>query len=550
MTFIVVSVALFCVNTVPELAENKRWRYFFTVLEWICGVWFTLEFLLRIVFCPDKVVFAKSWSTWIDFLAITPFYLKFIDTSHVKAINALLVIRLLRLFRFFRLIYGLQVLSHTLKASSYELVLLLSMLVIPVILFSSIVFFIEDHFDHKNTKFRSIPHSFWWSLITITTVGYGDMHPVTWLGKVIGSMCAICGVLIVALPVSIIGSNFSLFYTHAQARLKLPKKKNKLFIQQRSTIYSERQLPRRRGAVRRKVSSRASDTCSFMMCADSRASSVQGYNLPNGTKRYSGVQDDSRANVSTGKVMRKKISSISIKIPALESPGEEYSNDGTEASSRRGYSSFDSMHYVTRRRSLTIPPDGIGSNTVENCVEGEGVESLGGSNNKDKRNVRFNGARSSPEIIPLLIEPSVPTVELRDIHPVTTEDSPRGKQSENMNNNQCLLSVDPDEYLGAQMPPYESDSEQNASDLNDAVNSTERCVSIKVVPRRRKDGVANWRRRPSSLESISEMSFKMNRLSNNVSDSGVEAQDENILPESEVTRPPAHFNRGRRQPVF
>ncbi|XP_028405402.1 potassium voltage-gated channel subfamily C member 1-like [Dendronephthya gigantea] len=543
--FIVVSVAMFCVNTVPEVAETKSWPYFFKALEFLCGIWFTLEFLLRIVFCPDKVAFAKSWSTWIDFLAITPFYLKLFVTSHVKAIDALLVIRLLRLFRFFRLIYGLQVLSHTLKASSYELVLLLSMLVIPVILFSSIVFFIEDHFDKKNTKFRSIPHSFWWSLITITTVGYGDMHPVTWLGKVIGSMCAICGVLIVALPVSIIGSNFSLFYTHAQARLKLPKKKKNLFIQQRSTIYSERQLPRRRGAVRRKVSSRASDTCSFMMCADSRASSVQGYNLPNGTKAHSGVHDDNRSNASTGRVMKKKISSISIKIPSLESPCEENPNDQVEPSSRRGYSSFDSMHYVTRRRSLTTPPDGVVSNT-NTAEEGESVESLACANNKDKRNVRFNGTQSSRENIPLLVEPSEPSIELRDIGPVTTEDSPLGVQSENMNNNQCLLTVEPEEYLGSPMQACESDSEQNASDLNDA----EGCVSMKRVPRRRKDGVANWRRRPSSLESISEKSIKMDRLSNNVSDSGVEALDENILPELEVTRPLVHFNRGRRQPIF
>ena len=535
---------MFCVNTIPELSENERWAYFFRMLEYICGVFFTLEFLLRIIFCPDKREFAKSWSTWIDFLAITPFYLKFVVTNHDNAINALLVIRLLRLFRFFRLIYGLQVLSHTLKASSYELALLLTMLLIPVILFSSIVFFVEDHFDHKNTKFRSIPHSFWWSLITITTVGYGDMHPVTWLGKVVGSMCAICGVLIVALPVSIIGSNFSLFYTHAQARLKLPKKKNRIFIQQTSTIYSDRQLPRRR-AVRRKASSRTSDTCSVMMCGDSRASSVQGYYLPNGTKRSSVItQDERKFRNAVRKVPKKKVSTISVKIPALESPGEEYPGEGTEVISPRGYSSFDSTHYVTRRRSLTTPPDGAKSSNNNNTDKSEGVEGLRQTDNKDKQNVKCSGAQSAPEMIPLLIQPDGMTIMLNDCNIEDNRDSLCADVLEQPSDQHCL-SVNRDDCLPVGVGT-DSDSEQNAKDTN----SPEENVSINRVPRRRKEGIVNWkRRRPSSLESIREMSNGSRQLTS-VNDSGVEVVDDNVSFEPEITLSGVHFNRGRRPPIF
>ena len=552
--FIIVSVAMFCVDTIPEVSENKRWRHFFTILENICGVWFTFEFLFRSIFCPDKRAFAQSWSTWIDFLAITPFYLKFIVTNHEKAIRALLVIRLLRLFRFFRLIYGLQVLSHTLKASSYELLLLLTMLLIPVILFSSIVFFIEDHFDRNNTKFRSIPHSFWWSLITITTVGYGDMHPVTWVGKIVGSMCAICGVLIVALPVSIIGSNFSLFYTHAQARLKLPKKKNRLFIQQTSTIYSERQMPRRR-AIRRKASSRNSDTCSFMMWGDSRASSVQGSIVPNGTKRSSVIaQDDSKLrNVSMRKAA-KKISTIAVKIPALESPGENNNNESSDTSCPRGYSSIDSTHYVTRRSPSTTLPDGVMPWPTKNNSEITVAEESG--ENVDKRNyIRSSGAQSTPEINPLLVEPDPSGVMLEDnIDHIESGDSPRTVTSVHLSDNPhhiCPHHIgEKEDYLTVQMA-IETEDEPIQSDIHDASNSTEGTVSIKRSPRRRKDGVAvNWKRRPSSLESISEMSLYDRWQSNNVSDSGVEVADENISPEPEIMIPTVHFNRGRRQPIF
>ena len=544
--FIIVSVAMFCVDTIPEVFENKKWRYFFTILENICGIWFTFEFFLRSIFCPDKRAFAQSWSTWIDFLAITPFYLKFIVTNHDKAISALLVIRLLRLFRFFRLIYGLQVLSHTLKASSYELLLLLTMLLIPVILFSSVVFFIEDHFDHNNTKFRSIPHSFWWSLITITTVGYGDMQPVTWVGKIVGSMCAICGVLIVALPVSIIGSNFSLFYTHAQARLKLPKKKNRLFIQQTSTIYSERQMPRRR-AVRRKASSRNSDTCSFMMCGDSRASSVQGSNVPNATKRSSVIaQDDSKLrNVSMRKAA-KKISTIAIKIPALESPGENNNNEGSEVSRPRGYSSFDSTHYVTRRGPSTTSPDGVKPTNNNNEI----IVAEESSENVDKRNyIRSNGAQSTPEIIPFLVEPDPPGVMLEDSDHIESRDSPRTVTSVHLTDNPHHLG-EKEDYLTVQMA-IETEDEPNESDINDTSDSIEGTASIKRPPRRRKDGVAmNWKRRPSSLESISEMSLCNRWQSNTFNDSGVEVADENISPGPEIMMPTVHFNRGRRQPIF
>ena len=532
---------MFCVNTIPELSENKKWRYFFRILEFICGIFFTLEFLLRIVFCPDKREFLKSWSTWIDFLAITPFYLKFVVTNQDKAINALLVIRLLRLFRFFRLIYGLQVLSHTLKASSYELALLLTMLLIPVILFSSIVFFVEDHFNHKNTKFRSIPHSFWWSLITITTVGYGDMHPVTWLGKVVGSMCAICGVLIVALPVSIIGSNFSLFYTHAQARLKLPKKKNRIFIQQTSTIYSDRQLPRRR-AVRRKASSKASsDTCSVMMCGDSRASSIQGYNLPNGTKRSSVIaQDERKFRAAVKKAPKKKVSSISVKIPALESPVGEYPCEGGDGTSPRGYSSFDSTHYVTRRRSLTTPPDNVKSSS-NSTDEREVVVGLRQTDNKDKQNVRGSRVQSTPEMIPLLIQPDGVTITLNKGDIGENCDSSCVDTLEQMKDEHRLSVIRGDySIVGIGV---DSDSEQN-----DAPDTIEENVSINRVPRRRKEGVVNWKRRPSSLESIREMT-NGNRQLTSVSDSGVEVVDDVSL-EPEMTVSGVPFNRGRRQPIF
>jgi len=221
---IVLSVTVYCLDTLGQLKEDKAWTNAKYAINMLCMCWFTIEFTVRILVCPDRREFAKSIGNWVDFISVIPSYLNLFPVRYTLLKN-LVIIRLLRLFRFFKLSYGLQVLLHTLKASSYELTLLLLILLIPIVIFSSLVYVIET--DSKS-KFTSIPATFWWCLITMTSVGYGDMVPETWAGKMIGSMCATCGVLIVALPISVIGSNFSLYYAHVRARLKLPSKDRKI----------------------------------------------------------------------------------------------------------------------------------------------------------------------------------------------------------------------------------------------------------------------------------------------------------------------------------
>ena len=140
-------------------------------------------------------------------------------SSHAMSLAILRVVRLVRVFRIFKLSRhskGLQILGQTIRASMRELGLLIFFLMICVVLFSSAVYFAEADLNDES-HFRSIPDAFWWAVVTMTTVGYGDMRPISAWGKLVGSMCAIAGVLTIALPVPVIVSNFNYFYHRENA---------------------------------------------------------------------------------------------------------------------------------------------------------------------------------------------------------------------------------------------------------------------------------------------------------------------------------------------
>ncbi|NXS68296.1 KCNA3 protein, partial [Pandion haliaetus] len=193
----------------------------FFVVETICICWFSLELLVRLLASPSKTAFFRNAMNLIDLIAIVPYFVALgTELARQRGIGQpamslaiLRVIRLVRVFRVFKLSRhstGLQILGQTLRASMRELGLLIFFLLIGVVLFSSAVYFAEA--EDAATSFTSIPQAFWWAVVTMTTVGYGDMAPVTVGGKLVGSLCAIAGVLTISLPVPVIVSNFSYFY--------------------------------------------------------------------------------------------------------------------------------------------------------------------------------------------------------------------------------------------------------------------------------------------------------------------------------------------------
>ncbi|KAI3384919.1 hypothetical protein SNEBB_004980 [Seison nebaliae] len=193
----------------------------FFYIETLCIIWFSLEFLVRFWASPNRLEFIKSIMNIIDLVAILPYFFalqNLLVPDHHKNNQATSLaifrcIRLIRVFRIFKLSRhskGLQIVGQTLRASLQELALLMVFLLLFVIFFSSAIYFAEV--GVPDTQFTSIPEAFWWAMITMTTVGLGDMKPVGLFGKLVGSACAITGLLMIALPVPVIVSNFNYFY--------------------------------------------------------------------------------------------------------------------------------------------------------------------------------------------------------------------------------------------------------------------------------------------------------------------------------------------------
>ncbi|XP_052021305.1 potassium voltage-gated channel subfamily C member 2 isoform X3 [Apodemus sylvaticus] len=258
--FILVSITTFCLETHEafNIVKNKTEPVIngtsavlqyeietdpaLTYVEGVCVVWFTFEFLVRIVFSPNKLEFIKNLLNIIDFVAILPFYLEVglsgLSSKAAKDVLGFLrvvrFVRILRIFKLTRHFVGLRVLGHTLRASTNEFLLLIIFLALGVLIFATMIYYAErvgaqpnDPSASEHTQFKNIPIGFWWAVVTMTTLGYGDMYPQTWSGMLVGALCALAGVLTIAMPVPVIVNNFGMYYSLAMAKQKLPRKRKK-----------------------------------------------------------------------------------------------------------------------------------------------------------------------------------------------------------------------------------------------------------------------------------------------------------------------------------
>lgn len=197
---IILSLVSFSLATLPNLSPGMA--QFLTIIEFITVVIFSIEYLLRIVFAKHRLRFVFSFYGLIDLMAILPFYI--VTGLDLRAIRILRLFKLIRLLRLMKYNHALMRFHRALIIAKEELILFTFL--------ACILFYIAAvgiyYFEHSAQPelFKSIFHCLWWAVITLTTVGYGDMYPITVGGKIFTSFILLLGLGIVAIPTGLIAS--------------------------------------------------------------------------------------------------------------------------------------------------------------------------------------------------------------------------------------------------------------------------------------------------------------------------------------------------------
>lgn len=200
---IVLSVITFSIETLPNL--SPQYRSILSIIELVCVMIFTLEYISRIYVSDKKLKFIFSFFGLIDLFAILPFYLSFgVD------LRSLRVMRLFRLFRLLKLVRYNKAMRHFTEAllMAKEQIVLFLVITLVLIYFAAVgIYYFEN--EAQPNHFSSVFDSLWWSIVTLTTVGYGDVYPITVGGKVFTFFILLIGLGIVAIPTGIISSSLT-----------------------------------------------------------------------------------------------------------------------------------------------------------------------------------------------------------------------------------------------------------------------------------------------------------------------------------------------------
>jgi voltage-gated potassium channel len=215
-------LALIAFNVVVgmfETVEDLSLSYpgFFYWVEYVSVMVFTVEYVLRVWVCTEdpryqggvrgRLKYMLSPMAMVDLLAIAPFYLTAFLALDLRFVRVLRLFRLLRLFRASGLTESIDDLVQVVKLKQKELGVSTALLLLVVVLSGNLMFIVEH--GEPETTFTSVPAALWWGMMTITTIGYGDMYPITPLGKLIGSVVGFLGICVFALPVGILGAGFT-----------------------------------------------------------------------------------------------------------------------------------------------------------------------------------------------------------------------------------------------------------------------------------------------------------------------------------------------------
>jgi voltage-gated potassium channel len=218
IVLIILNVIAVMLETVPSYHDEAWEQDFFHYFDVFSVIIFTIEYVLRVWSSnheekyrgtiKGRIRYIFSWAALIDLLAILPFYIHVIIGLDLRVLRMLRLLRFIRLFRLTAYMKSAHMITNVFKKRFNELLLSLVLVIFLIIIASCAIYFAEHLHPENKYKFTSIPATVWWSVVTLTTTGYGDMYPMTYLGKAMAMMIMLTGVAFFALPAGIITAGF------------------------------------------------------------------------------------------------------------------------------------------------------------------------------------------------------------------------------------------------------------------------------------------------------------------------------------------------------
>jgi voltage-gated potassium channel len=202
---IVYSIIIVMLESIPTF--NASYHTFLNISEWVVTILFSIEYLLRIICIKKPVKYIFSFFGVIDLLSTIPKYLSYfvVGSQYITAFRALRLLRVFRILKLVRFVGESNNLLRALSASRTKIFVFVFFVLIISVLLGTIMYLVEG----PQHGFNSIPHSVYWTIVTLTTVGYGDISPETGLGQIIATLIMIIGYGIIAVPTGIVSAEYT-----------------------------------------------------------------------------------------------------------------------------------------------------------------------------------------------------------------------------------------------------------------------------------------------------------------------------------------------------
>ena len=216
---IVLSIVCVTLETVPSLYEH--YQQWFRYAEWMFTVVFLVEYIMRLICVPRASVYARSFLGLIDLFSIIPSFLSlyFVGAQSLLVIRAIRLLRVFRILKLTQFLHEGQILMSALHASRHKIMVFLGGVLSLILIIGAVMHLVEG----PENGFTSIPVSIYWAVVTLTTVGYGDITPLTPFGKVLASLVMLMGYGILAVPTGIVSVEIGRASRRGQFQIECPR---------------------------------------------------------------------------------------------------------------------------------------------------------------------------------------------------------------------------------------------------------------------------------------------------------------------------------------